>query len=335
MVVVTPAGDMEVDDSLPTPQELPARLEAALQMALESLGGTGAEELLALLVDSIGLLSQSTADAVAASKQAAEAARESAESAARDSAAAAIAMSECSKSAVAAAQSAESSAARAAAQPPNEAASPSLSTSRLPPASADAANGRTVQAPPPPPPPIAAGPIAEAGGLGHELEMLGMEEDDDGNAEAAEQMAELLESAQKIASELVAMLDDPDVNPDPEAGAEQLRRGVAANQQEDFAAATAWFEESHRRRPRVSTLLSVANMRLKLGDGPLAAHLYSAILEHPSATVRPAPSAAHACARAAALSLALSLALPLPLSLPLRPDPHTRVPPSSPVGAGG
>ena len=124
-----------------------------------------------------------------------------------------------------------------------------------------------------------------------DLEMLGMDEEEQelpngADAEAAKQMAELLESAQSIASELVAMLDDPDVSPDPEAGAEQLRRGVAANQQEDFAAATAWFEESHRRRPRVSTLLSVANMRLKLGDGPLAAHLYSAIIEHPSATVR-------------------------------------------------
>lgn len=40
-----------------------------------------------------------------------------------------------------------------------------------------------------------------------------------------------------------------------------------------------------RSRPRISTLLSVANMRLKLGDGPLAAYLYAAILEHSLSTV--------------------------------------------------
>lgn len=34
---------------------------------------------------------------------------------------------------------------------------------------------------------------------------------------------------------------------DEDAGVEQLRHGAAANQQEDFAAATAWFEEAHRR----------------------------------------------------------------------------------------
>ena len=53
-------------------------------------------------------------------------------------------------------------------------------------------------------------------------------------------------------------------------GTEQLRRGVAANQADDFGSAAAWFENSHRIKPRVSTLLSIANMRLKLGDGPLA-----------------------------------------------------------------
>ena len=68
-----------------------------------------------------------------------------------------------------------------------------------------------------------------------------------------------------------------------EAGAEQLRHGVTANQQEDFAAATAWFEEAHRRKPRISTLLSIANMRLKLGDGPLAAYLYSVCMACASA----------------------------------------------------
>ena len=34
---------------------------------------------------------------------------------------------------------------------------------------------------------------------------------------------------------------------DDEAGVEQLRYGAAANQHEDFAAATAWFEDAHRR----------------------------------------------------------------------------------------
>jgi len=101
----------------------------------------------------------------------------------------------------------------------------------------------------------------------------------------AEHLTGAMQCAQTLASELTALLDDPEVvHASADSAEQQLRQGIAANQQDDFATAAAWFEEAHRRRPRVSTLLSVANMRLKLGDGPLAACLYVAILEHPAST---------------------------------------------------
>ena len=80
------------------------------------------------------------------------------------------------------------------------------------------------------------------------------------------------------------LLDEPAFFAQPGAGDDELRNGVAANQGDDFSGAAAWFEASHRLHPRISTVLSIANMRLKLGDGPLAAYLYAAILEHPAAS---------------------------------------------------
>ena len=80
------------------------------------------------------------------------------------------------------------------------------------------------------------------------------------------------------------VLGEPASFAQPGAGDDELRNGVAANQGDDFSGAAAWFEASHRLHPRISTVLSIANMRLKLGDGPLAAYLYAAILEHPAAS---------------------------------------------------
>ena len=281
-----------------------AKFEAALATALESLGGTGAEELLRLLVETVAAISI-TADKVAATEQFAAAARDSAEAAARDSAAAAFAMSECKKSAATAAQCAQSVLATANGSSPHSAAAASCSSQPQPNTVMD--GNKFIGTDPAMP------------GMDDEQGQLG-----EADTEAATRMAELLESAQRIAFEFATMLDDPDISPDPEAGAEQLRRGVAANQQEDFAAATAWFEDSYRRRPRVSTLLSVANMRLKLGDGPLAANLYSVIMEHPSATVRcrRPRRIRHACRRALPALLTdhrLATSDNYPLSVPVPP----------------
>ena len=100
---------------------------------------------------------------------------------------------------------------------------------------------------------------------------------------------ELLERAHVEVKELISLLDDSAsmqalLEADPAVGEEQLRQGAAANAAQNFAAAAAWFEESYRLKPRITTLLSVANMRLKLHEGAFAAYLYTAILEHPAAT---------------------------------------------------
>ena len=103
-------------------------------------------------------------------------------------------------------------------------------------------------------------------------------------AAAAKQMVDILEIAHTAASDLIGLLDEPSLPADPKAGDEEIRHGVAANQADDFVGAAEWFETSHHLKPRVATLLSIANMRLKLGEGPIAAHIYAAILEHPAAS---------------------------------------------------
>ena len=231
------------------------RLQIALEATLGAIGeDTGLEDLLSLLVHSVCELSSEVeehkskvAAAITSCEHSAAAAADSAVSASRDSAAAAIAMSEAHKLPAASIEEAP----RAAAEAPAPAPAPSIA-----PAQAPAAQPREEGAP-------------AANG---------------GEAEAAEQMALILESAHLAASEIIALLDDPPPLTHPKLGDEELKHGVSANQSDDFLSAAAWFEASHRKRPRISTLLSIANMRLKLGDGPLAAYLYAAILEHPTAS---------------------------------------------------
>ena len=104
-----------------------------------------------------------------------------------------------------------------------------------------------------------------------EEEVGGGDDDDD----ADEGLLALLDEARDLAEGMVALLDSAAAagetaaglqSPGSEPGAAEFGHGVEANQREDFAAASAWFEESHRRLPRIRTLLSIANMRLKLGE---------------------------------------------------------------------
>lgn len=195
-----------------TRPRLPAQaaLEGALADVLTSNLDSTLENLLRLLVDSIGLLTQSTLEFAMLSEREALSARNSAAAASRDSAAASIAMQEARKSAAKLATAGGS----------DRVVMEASSAAALSPSSSSAENAP-------------------------ELEMAEMSSPM--GAEAAVQMAELLVDAQQTASELIALLSKSNVGSDPDAGAEELRRGFAANQREDFAAATAWFEESHRR----------------------------------------------------------------------------------------
>ena len=103
---------------------------------------------------------------------------------------------------------------------------------------------------------------------------------DDGMVTEAELLEAEMAEARGVAAELLEGLGSGEEVSEADAALadEQHARGVAANQQRDFAGAAAWFEAAQRLRPTASELLSVANMHLKLGDGALAAALYEALL---------------------------------------------------------
>ena len=80
---------------------------------------------------------------------------------------------------------------------------------------------------------------------------------------------------------LLNLLEAPDpLHPEAvELAGEHYRAGIGHNSRGDFELAALAFEAAHRVRPRVSTLLCVANMRLKMGHAKPAAHIYRAIAQ--------------------------------------------------------
>ena len=149
-------------------------------------------------------------------------------------------------------------------------------------------------------PPTTAEPVAE----------LSSEPAHTAAAELSKETAEALEDA----AELVALLDDEQYansaasEEDAALALEQHQLGAAANQDEDYEEAASCFEAAHRLHPRASTLLCVANMRLKQGAGEVASYLYGVILAHPSTTAAEAAMARRKLALAQSASSSSVLA---------------------------
>ena len=59
-----------------------------------------------------------------------------------------------------------------------------------------------------------------------------------------------------------------------------------ANQAEDFKAACSYFETSFLLNPKLTTLISTANMHLKLRNPTVAAEIYMRLLQNPSVPQR-------------------------------------------------
>lgn len=76
--------------------------------------------------------------------------------------------------------------------------------------------------------------------------------------------------------------------------AEEARQALAyfeaakeSNEQRDFAAACSYFETSYLMNPKLTTLISTANMHLKLANPAVAAEIYSRVLAEPTRAVPP------------------------------------------------
>ena len=143
---------------------------------------------------------------------------------------------------------------------------------------------------------------------------------DDGMVTEAELLEAEMAEARGVAAELLEGLGSGEEVSETDAALadEQHARGVAANQQRDFAGAAAWFEAAQRLRPTASELLSVANMHLKLGDGALAAALYEALLNADASSLGINDASRQMAQRKLPDALALLHGAPPPAPLPPR-----------------
>ena len=63
---------------------------------------------------------------------------------------------------------------------------------------------------------------------------------------------------------------------------EYFEAAKAANGADDFKAACSYFETSYLMNPKLTTLISAANMHLKLRNPSVAAEIYIRLLDNPT-----------------------------------------------------
>ena len=68
---------------------------------------------------------------------------------------------------------------------------------------------------------------------------------------------------------------------DAERAATAFEAARKANEEGDYSRAVASFEESYLHNPRPSTLISTANMYLKMGNSSIATEIYGRLLAQP------------------------------------------------------
>ena len=98
---------------------------------------------------------------------------------------------------------------------------------------------------------------------------------------------EAMERAHKYVATLLGRANREHVGEDDVRQAlEYFEAAKAANGADDFKAACSYFETSYLMNPKLTTLISAANMHLKLRNPSVAAEIYIRLLDNPTVPKR-------------------------------------------------